>query len=149
MSPSTPNPLPPYIYKILPSSAAPPHPLPVSLPLAALDSSARSGTSSRPSGTSTTTYVLRIPYARVADLVVWEDAEGRAPAGDEGPTGFFPHVYANAGPGEGEGGGGRGEGGTGLEAGEGKEVESGGLWERGGGNWTTHAWPFGEDAPRE
>ncbi|CAL3966738.1 unnamed protein product, partial [Diplocarpon coronariae] len=34
---STPSPLPEYIYKILPSSPAPPVPLPVSLPLSALD----------------------------------------------------------------------------------------------------------------
>ncbi|KAI9049610.1 hypothetical protein LZ554_006636 [Drepanopeziza brunnea f. sp. 'monogermtubi'] len=154
MSISTPAPLPTYIYKILPPSAAPPHPLPLSLPLSALDAQdefLHLSTSPQLLGTLQNffpsephVYVLRIPYERVADFVVWEDANGEEPGEDdegwdvEDATGFFPHVYANAGPGEGE---------LGLKLGR-DEVESVGVWKRGRGKWTPDGWPFGEDVPK-
>ncbi|KAK0101107.1 hypothetical protein ONS95_012909 [Cadophora gregata] len=157
MSNSTPTPLPKYIYKILPSTPAPPTPLPASLPLSALDSRhnfMHLSTSSQILRTlqnffssESHVYILRIPYERVARFIVWEDTKGNAPPENEGAWDvdqrreFFPHVYGNAGPGEGE---------QGLKMGR-EEVESVGVWRRGSGegSWRVEGWPFGEDGPRE
>jgi uncharacterized protein (DUF952 family) len=155
MSNSTPNPLPAYIYKILPSSPAPPDPLPISLPLSALDardnfmhlstSPQLLGTLQNFFASETHVYILRIPYERVSNFIVWEDTKGNRPDEDggcwdvEGSKGFFPHVYANAGPGEGE---------QGLKLGR-DEIERVGIWKRGDGKWTPEGWPFGEDVPKE
>ncbi|KAI6715308.1 hypothetical protein PZA11_002887 [Diplocarpon coronariae] len=152
---STPSPLPEYIYKILPSSPAPPVPLPVSLPLSALDAQdnfMHFSTSSQLLGTlrnffssEAQVYILRVPYERVANFVLWEDTKGKGPDENsrrwdvEGSRGFFPHVYANAGPGTGD---------RGLKLGR-DEVESVGMWKKAGEMWSPKGWPFGEDVPKE
>jgi len=150
-SSSAPTPPPTYIYKILPSFPIPPSPLPLNLPLSALD--ARDGfihlsTSSQVLGTLTNffssaphVYILRIPYAGVEKFVKWEDTKGKGP--DEkggcwdvkGEMGYFPHVYGN-GPTE--------EGGLKLGV---EEIESVGTWVRGQEGWSAKEWPFTEDHP--
>ncbi|PQE21629.1 DUF952 domain protein [Rutstroemia sp. NJR-2017a WRK4] len=134
---STPT-YPKYIYKILPSSVAPPIPLPDVLPVSELDS--RDGfihlsTSKQLVGTlnaffsnESHVYLLRIPYSKVAPHVKWEDAIGKTPEevggcwDTEGKAGFFPHVY------------------NGLRLGR-EEVDALGLWKRGEGEWGD----FGEE----
>jgi uncharacterized protein (DUF952 family) len=156
MSYLAPTPPPKYIYKILPSSPPPPDPLPLSLPLSALDARdmfLHFSTSSQLRGTlrnffssEPRVYILRVPYYRVARFVIWEDTQGELPDAHGGPwdvdekRGLFPHVYANAGPGEGE---------QGLKLGR-DEVESVGVWEKGAGgwSWSCGSWPFAEDVPK-
>lgn len=80
---------PTYVYKLIPSTAPPPDPLPDRLPLSSLDT--KSGfihlsTASQIPGTlkhfftdEPHVHVLRIEYARVEKDIKWEDpkAEGR------------------------------------------------------------------------
>ncbi|KAH6684236.1 hypothetical protein B0J14DRAFT_572444 [Halenospora varia] len=150
MAASTASEPPTYIYKILPSSPAPPSPLPESLPLSDLD--ARDGfihasTSLQILGTlnaffasTTSVIILRIPYERVQERVKWELAVGKRPEvkggcwDTEGRMGGFPHIYHT-------------EAGD-LRLGQ-QEVESMKTWSRGGNAWDKTSWPFGkEDVPQ-
>ncbi|TVY25623.1 hypothetical protein LHYA1_G006331 [Lachnellula hyalina] len=151
---STPSQPPKYIYKILPPSAAPPSPLPLSLPLSDLDSrdgfihmSASNqilGTLNNFFSSTPHVYILRVPYAKVESRVKWEMAAGKKPDekggcwDTEGRAGGFPHIY-EVGDGEGKGT---------LRLGS-EEVESVGMWEKGEGSWSEKGWPFGEDVPKK
>ncbi|KAH8683246.1 hypothetical protein BGZ60DRAFT_399724 [Tricladium varicosporioides] len=142
---------PTYIYKILPSSPAPPYPLPESLSLSDLD--ARDGfihtsTSLQILGTlnaffvsATSVIILRIPYERVQKRVKWELAVGKRPEekggcwDTEGRMGGFPHIYHT-------------EAGD-LRLGQ-QEVESMKTWTKEGDDWNKNSWPFGkEDVPQD
>ena len=86
-----PSPLPQYVYKIL--SEAPPDPLPLSLPLSALD--AKDGfihlstaeqipaTASRFYAHANSLSLLKIPLDRIEETIKWEEAG----------SGCFPHLY--------------------------------------------------------
>ncbi|CZS92964.1 uncharacterized protein RAG0_03451 [Rhynchosporium agropyri] len=155
MSHSAPTPPPKYIYKILPSSPPPRSPLPLSLPLSSLDAKdnfMHLSTSSQILGTLKNffssephVYILRIPYERVAKFVTWEDSKKKGAEENGGPwdvdekRGYFPHIYANAGPGEGQ---------QGLKMGR-DEVESVCIWKKGDEVWNARSWPFEEDHPKE
>ncbi|KZT23143.1 hypothetical protein NEOLEDRAFT_1137020 [Neolentinus lepideus HHB14362 ss-1] len=102
---------PTYIYKIVPSSAPPPDPLPDTLPLSELD--AKSGFihfSTAPQVLNTLkfffkddskVYLLRVVYDHVDKDIRWEDpkAENCGPRGGEG---MFPHLYNGPKLGKGE-----------------------------------------------
>lgn len=96
-----PDPLPTYLYKILPSP--PPSPLPTTLPLSALDAADGFIHLSTPAQIPATCsaffadrdelYLLKMSLAelrrrRPADPLVWERVDGRPDA--------FPHLYAGA-----------------------------------------------------
>ncbi|KAI0343367.1 hypothetical protein BDW22DRAFT_1355775 [Trametopsis cervina] len=84
------------LYKLIPSTAVPPHPLPDALPLSALNKSRgfiHLSTVAQPGGThrcffadAPKMYVLKLRYAPLCDtqLVRWKDA----------PVGMFPHLYS-------------------------------------------------------
>ncbi|KAF9518483.1 hypothetical protein BS47DRAFT_303203 [Hydnum rufescens UP504] len=84
---------PKYLYKILPSSAPPPTPLPSALPLSPLDSTdgyihlstaaQTPATANRFFANETTLYILKVEYTRVAADVKWEEAG----------SGIFAHLY--------------------------------------------------------
>ncbi|KAF8294797.1 hypothetical protein DL93DRAFT_2029182, partial [Clavulina sp. PMI_390] len=95
---------PKYLYKIIPSNAAPPYPLPVALRLSALD--AKDGfihlstsiqvpaTAGRFFGLEDILYLARIEYANVKPEIRWEVA------GSSG--GVFAHLYNGGRLGSGE-----------------------------------------------
>jgi uncharacterized protein (DUF952 family) len=143
---SAPTPPPKYIYKILPSLPVPPSPLPISLPVSALDARdnfIHLSTSFQILGTLNAffssephVYILRIPYERVEKWIKWEDAKGKGPEevggcwDTEGRKGLFPHVHGN-----------------GLKLGR-EEVDEVGTWNRKEGReWSVDEWPFGEGRP--
>jgi uncharacterized protein (DUF952 family) len=80
---------PTYIYKILPSEPPPPSPLPLALPVSALDARdnfIHLSTSRQVIGTLRNFYaaeahvwILRIPYARVEQWIKWENSVGKGP----------------------------------------------------------------------
>jgi uncharacterized protein (DUF952 family) len=80
---------PKYIYKILPSDPPPPSPLPLALPVSALDTRdnfIHMSTSRQLLGTlrnffaeDSHVYILRIPYARVESWIKWENSIGKGP----------------------------------------------------------------------
>jgi uncharacterized protein (DUF952 family) len=90
-----------YIYKIVPSSAPPPEPLPKALPISELDKSSGYmhmstagqvlGTLKRFFAQDDLVYILRVPHERVAKYIKWEDPEGIE--GDGPGEGRFPHIY--------------------------------------------------------
>ncbi|EFI27733.1 hypothetical protein CC1G_14656 [Coprinopsis cinerea okayama7 len=98
--PSSPK-VPTYVYKIIPSSAAPPNPLPDALPVSQLDQSSgfiHLSTAKQVPGTlklfftqEIEVYIARIPYAKVQEQITWEDAKGDQ--GEIGMEGIFPHLY--------------------------------------------------------
>ena len=114
---------PTYIYKLIPSTAAPPDPLPEKLPVSDLDT--RSGfvhlstsvqvpnTLKYFFGDEPRVYVLRVSYDRVEKDIKWEDPKAEA-CGPRGGEGMFPHLY------------------NGLKLGK-DEVESVAVWENEGG----------------
>jgi uncharacterized protein (DUF952 family) len=152
---STTPPPPKYIYKILPPSPPPPSPLPLSLPLSALDARdnfIHMSTSVQILGTLNNffastphVYILRVEYAKVQERIKWEMAKGKRPEerggcwDTEGLMGGFPHIYEVTADEEGKGT---------LRLGR-KEVESVGKWERVGEKWSGDGWPFAEDVPKE
>jgi uncharacterized protein (DUF952 family) len=83
----TPATFPKFIYKIVPASSPPPSPLPLALPVSDLDKRdnfIHASTSAQILGTLNNffkddelTYILRIPYERVAKWIKWEDAKGK------------------------------------------------------------------------
>lgn len=93
---------PTYIYKLVPSTAAPPDPLPEVLPLSELD--AKSGFihfSTAPQVLNTLkwffkddskVYVLRVNYDNVEKDIRWEDPKAEV-CGPRGGEGMFPHLY--------------------------------------------------------
>ncbi|EPT05006.1 hypothetical protein FOMPIDRAFT_1045674 [Fomitopsis schrenkii] len=113
---------PTYIYKLIPSSASLPDPLPAALPVSELDSSSgfiHLSTSKQVPNTlkyfftdESRVYVLRLAYdpLEVQKLVRWEDPKAEA-CGPRGGEGMFPHLY------------------NGLKLGK-DEVESVATWER-------------------
>ncbi|KAL3465502.1 hypothetical protein BJX64DRAFT_252541 [Aspergillus heterothallicus] len=114
--------LPTYLYKLVPSSAPVREPLPDRLPVSLFDQQSgfvHLSTSLQVPNTlklffkdEPLVYVLRIPYDRVAEDIVFEDVTGRrGPRPDEG---LFPHLY------------------NGLKLGK-QEVESLSLWSNDGG----------------
>jgi uncharacterized protein (DUF952 family) len=80
---------PTYIYKILPSNPPPPSPLPLALPVSALDrrdnfihlSTSRQliGTLQNFFADGDYVWILRIPYARVEKWIKWENSVGKGP----------------------------------------------------------------------
>jgi len=92
-----------YIYKLIPSSAPPPDPLPTHLPLSDLDESSGfihlstaaqvPGTLRRFFSSEPKVYVLRIPYDQVEKDIRWESPDAK---------GLFPHLYNNGRLGSGE-----------------------------------------------
>lgn len=136
-----------YIYKIVPTSAAPPTPLPAALPVSALDQHSQyihASTSAQLLGTLTAffaaesqVYILRIPYDRVEGVVRWEDSAGLEAddpkacwdATVDGGAGMFPHLY------------------NGLKVGR-DEVDEVRVWEKSERGWSADGWPFGSvDVP--
>ncbi|KAG1736653.1 uncharacterized protein EDB91DRAFT_500832 [Suillus paluster] len=93
---------PTYIYKLIPSSAAPPDALPDQLPVSDLDQ--KSGfihlsTALQVPNTlkfffkdDVRVYVLRIPYDPVDKHIKWEDPKAEV-CGPRGGEGMFPHLY--------------------------------------------------------
>jgi uncharacterized protein (DUF952 family) len=153
---TAPTPPPTYIYKILPSTPPPPSPLPLNLPLSALDrrdNFLHFSTSSQILGTLNAffsheefVYILRVPYERVEKWIKWENAKGKHPGevggcwDFKGEKGYFPHVHGN---------GEKGDDG-GLKLGS-EGVDEVGKWVKGEGEerWSAGGWPFGEDVPSE
>ena len=78
-------------------------------------------------------YLLRIPYQKVSNYIIWEDAENQRPDEHggcwdiEGKMGYFPHVHGN-----------------GLKIGR-DEVDRVGIWKRGDKGWSVEEWPFEGD----
>ncbi|PSR77189.1 hypothetical protein PHLCEN_2v8018 [Hermanssonia centrifuga] len=102
-SDSTPTNLKPtYLYKLIPHTAPPPSPLPLSLPTSALDRSSgfvHLSTAAQVPGTlrfffsdHPHVYLARIPYERVEGDVRWEDPKAEV-CGVRGGEGVFPHLY--------------------------------------------------------
>ncbi|KIK36649.1 hypothetical protein CY34DRAFT_94027 [Suillus luteus UH-Slu-Lm8-n1] len=93
---------PTYIYKLIPSAAAPPDPLPTALPISPLDQSSGfihlSTAHQIPNtlkfffGEHTTVYILRIPYDPLEKHIRWEDPKAEV-CGPRGGEGMFPHLY--------------------------------------------------------
>jgi uncharacterized protein (DUF952 family) len=93
---------PTYIYKLIPSSAPPPDPLPDRLPVSDLDQTSgfiHLSTSLQIPNTlklffkdDPRVYVLRIPYDVVEESIKWEDPKGEV-GGPRGGEGVFPHLY--------------------------------------------------------
>ena len=77
---------PTYIYKIVPSSAPPPSPLPDALPVSDLDKADNfihlstalqiPGTLKRFFGNVEQVYILRITYSQVESKIKWENSKG-------------------------------------------------------------------------
>ncbi|THH14877.1 hypothetical protein EUX98_g9548 [Antrodiella citrinella] len=113
---------PTYIYKLIPSSAPPPSPLPSALPISTLDQTSgfiHLSTSTQIPNTlkfffkdELRVYVLRILYDAVEKDVKWEDPKAEV-CGPRGGEGMFPHLY------------------NGLKLGK-DEVESVAVWENHG-----------------
>ncbi|KAH6915304.1 hypothetical protein BKA70DRAFT_573658 [Coprinopsis sp. MPI-PUGE-AT-0042] len=92
---------PEYVYKILSSTAAPPHPLPDQLPLSELDQLSgfiHLSTAKQVPGTlklffsdESKIYLLKIALSKVNDNIRWENGDGGQ--GTPGADGFFPHLY--------------------------------------------------------
>ena len=113
------------IYKLIPSSAPPPDPLPTALPVSELDSSSgfiHLSTSKQVRNTlkyffadEPRIYVLRLAYDPLEEqkLIRWEDPKAEV-CGARGGEGMFPHLY------------------NGLKLGK-DEVESVATWVRGEG----------------
>lgn len=114
---------PTYLYKLIPSSAAPPDPLPERLPVSDLDQKSNFvhlSTATQVPGTlkyffkdDPKVYVLRIGYDNIEENIRWEDPSAAA-CGPRGGEGMFPHLYNE------------------LKLGK-DEVESVGVWENMGG----------------
>ncbi|KAH7923377.1 hypothetical protein BV22DRAFT_1048217 [Leucogyrophana mollusca] len=97
-----------FVYKLIPSSAAPPDPLPERLPVSELD--LQSGyihlsTSLQVPNTlkyffsqDTHVYILRIRYETVQDKIRWEHPITKD-CGPRGGEGLFPHIYNDEGKG--------------------------------------------------
>jgi uncharacterized protein (DUF952 family) len=90
---------PKYIYKILPPNAPPPSPLPLALPVSALDARdnfIHMSTSRQVIGTLRNffkgedyVWMLRIPYARVEKWIKWENSVGKGPEEPVGDMSFL------------------------------------------------------------
>lgn len=116
---------PTYIYKLIPSSAPPPDPLPDRLPVSDLDGTSgfiHLSTSRQIPNTlrfffkdDPVVYILRIPYDPVEKDLKWEDPKAEV-CGPRGGEGMFPHLY------------------NGLRLGR-EEVESVRILERGSHGW--------------
>jgi len=97
---------PTYIYKLIPSSAPPPDPLPPTLPLSELDRNSgfiHLSTARQIPNTlkfffkdEPRVYVLRLSYAKVEANIRWESPDAKV-CGPRGGEGMFPHLY-NEGP---------------------------------------------------
>ncbi|OAX36621.1 hypothetical protein K503DRAFT_793306 [Rhizopogon vinicolor AM-OR11-026] len=93
---------PTYIYKLIPSSAPPPDPLPDRLPVSDLDQTSgfvHLSTSLQVPNTlkfffkdDPRAYILRIPYDPIEKSIKWEDPKAEA-CGPRGGEGMFPHLY--------------------------------------------------------
>lgn len=111
---------PTYIYKLIPSTTAPPDPLPATLPVSELDRSSgfiHLSTAAQIPNTlkwffadEPRVYVLRLLYESVEKNIRWEDPKGEV-CGPRGGEGMFPHLYND------------------LKLGH-DEVESVAVWER-------------------
>ncbi|KAI0930493.1 hypothetical protein AcV5_007184 [Taiwanofungus camphoratus] len=111
---------PTYIYKLIPSSAPPPDPLPEALPVSGLDQSSgfiHLSTAVQVPNTlkwfftdEPRVYVLRLPYDALEPKIRWEDPKAEV-CGPRGGEGMFPHLY------------------NGLKVGR-NEVDSVQTWER-------------------
>ncbi|KAH8917229.1 hypothetical protein BT69DRAFT_1286876 [Atractiella rhizophila] len=94
--------LPTHVYKLIPSAAAPPTPLPLSLPLSELDTRSafiHLSTSSQVQNTlvhffkdEKDVWILRIPFERVKEKVKWESPDLKV-CGERPEEGLFPHIY--------------------------------------------------------
>ncbi|TFK43391.1 hypothetical protein BDQ12DRAFT_674905 [Crucibulum laeve] len=93
---------PTYVYKLVPSSAPPPTPLPERLPLSFLDSSSgfiHLSTAPQVPGTlkyffadDSSVYILRVNYKAIESDIRWEDPKAEV-CGQRGDEGMFPHLY--------------------------------------------------------
>ncbi|KZT10947.1 uncharacterized protein LAESUDRAFT_672550 [Laetiporus sulphureus 93-53] len=111
---------PTYIFKLIPSEAPPPDPLPAILPVSDLDKTSgfiHLSTAKQVPNTlkwfftnEPRVYVLRIPYDPLEDKIRWEDPKAEV-CGPRGGEGMFPHLYND------------------LKLGS-TEVESVAVWER-------------------
>ncbi|KAE8360537.1 hypothetical protein BDV27DRAFT_134350 [Aspergillus caelatus] len=91
-----------YVYKLVPSTAPVREPLPEQLPVSTLDQQSgfiHLSTAFQVPNTlklffkdEPLVYVLRIPYARVAENLRWENPEGTV-CGPRPKEGLFPHLY--------------------------------------------------------
>jgi len=125
---------PTYIYKLIPSSAPPPDPLPDRLPVSHFDQESgfiHLSTSLQVPNTlkfffkdDTKVYVLRIPYDPIDENVKWEDPKAEV-CGPRGGEGMFPHLYNE------------------FKLGK-DEVESMQIWERGADGWDSALKAAGE-----
>ena len=119
------GPKPTYIYKLVPTSAAPPDPLPERLPVSELDQKSKFIHASTAKQVPRTlkhffandekVYILRIKYDVVESVVKWEDPKGEV-CGPRAGEGMFPHLH------------------NGLKVGK-DEVESVVIWERTEAGW--------------
>ncbi|KII87371.1 hypothetical protein PLICRDRAFT_43003 [Plicaturopsis crispa FD-325 SS-3] len=117
---------PTYIYKLIPSSAPPPTPLPDALPVSGIDqSSGFIHLSTAPQVPQTLkfffadeplVYVARLVYDNVEKDIKWEDPKAEV-CGPRGGEGMFPHLY------------------NGLKLGS-EQIDSVATWEKGEG-WDT------------
>ncbi|KAH9910580.1 hypothetical protein B0H21DRAFT_704959 [Amylocystis lapponica] len=102
---------PTYIYKLIPSSDAPPSPLPEALPVSVLDSASgfiHLSTALQVPGTlkaffkaEPCVHVLRLAYAPLEVQIRWEDPKAEV-CGPRGGEGMFPHLYNDLKVGKGE-----------------------------------------------
>jgi len=93
---------PTYIYKLIPSSAPPPDPLPPVLPVSDLDRSSgfiHLSTAKQVPNTlkrfftdEPRVYILRLQYDPLEQKIRWEDPKGEV-CGPRGGEGMFPHLY--------------------------------------------------------
>ncbi|KAG0699509.1 hypothetical protein DFH29DRAFT_936431 [Suillus ampliporus] len=93
---------PTYIYKLIPSSATPPNPLPDQLPVSDLDQTSgfiHLSTALQVPKTlkfffkdDVRVYILRIPYDPIEKDIKWEDPKAEV-CGPRGGEGMFPHLY--------------------------------------------------------
>ncbi|KAG2140512.1 uncharacterized protein EDB93DRAFT_678622 [Suillus bovinus] len=116
---------PTYVYKLIPSSAAPPDPLPDRLPVSDLDRASNFIHLSTAHQIPNTlkfffkddpkVHILRIPYGPLEKNIKWEDPKAEV-CGPRGGEGMFPHLYNE------------------FKLGR-DEVESVQAWERGDEGW--------------
>jgi len=93
---------PSYVYKLVPLSMPVPDPLPEKLEVSDVDTSSGfihlstsvqvPGTLKHFFGDQLRVFVLRVPLARVEELIRWEDPKGEV-CGPRGGEGLFPHLY--------------------------------------------------------
>ncbi|KAF9451630.1 hypothetical protein P691DRAFT_796452 [Macrolepiota fuliginosa MF-IS2] len=96
------SPLPNYLYKLIPSNAAPPDPLPEELQLSELDQESGfihlstatqvPGTVKRFFADEERVFILKIPFEPVKENIRWESPDAKV-CGPRPGEGLFPHLY--------------------------------------------------------